>query len=129
MANIAVRYIGLKDEFTDHLYNSGITWKQGEVKDVPDWAAEKLLKHSEFEDARHHKQRGKPFEVESKPVVQKEDEEKIEAPLVSLEAMTKEALVNYAHRYFGLDIPSTVKKDEMINKVRSVMGGAPKHIL
>lgn len=129
MADIPVRYVGAKDKEVDHLYGSWVEFHgYGDVKDVPDWAAVNLLKHPEFEDARHWKAKNKPI-VPEQIHEKKEEEEKIEAPLVHLESMTKEAIGQYAHRYFGLDLPPASKKSEMINKVRAVMGGTPKHIV
>ena len=58
---IKVKYVGLLDQWDDHLYGSGL-WVKNEPREVEDWVAAQLLRHPEFEDARHHKQRG-PIEA------------------------------------------------------------------
>lgn len=120
MALIKVKYIGLLESWDDHIYGSG-TWVQGEPREVEDYLAMQLLKHSEFEDARHHKQRG-PIEavIPEKPQEEQEDWEK--APLQSLEAMTKEQIAVFAKRTFGADLPTTNTKAEMVERVRFLMG-------
>lgn len=43
-----VKYIGLKPSKTDNVAGSGIVWSgQGDVQEVPDEAAQKLLRHPE----------------------------------------------------------------------------------
>lgn len=117
---IKIKYIGLLDAWDDHLYGSG-TWIQGEPREVEDFLAMQLLKHPEFEDARHHKQRG-PIEavIPEKPV--EEPEEWEQAPLQSFEAMTKEQIATFAKRTFGADLPTKQTKAEMIDRVRFLMG-------
>ena len=117
---IKIKYIGLLDAWDDHLYGSG-TWIQGEPREVEDFLAMQLLKHPEFEDARHHKQRG-PIEavIPEKPVEEPEDWER--APLQSFEAMTKEQIATFAKRTFGAELPTKQTKAEMIDRVRFLMG-------
>lgn len=117
---IKIKYIGLLDAWDDHLYGSG-TWIQGEPREVEDFLAMQLLKHPEFEDARHHKQRGPILAVPpEKPEEEPEDWEK--APLQSFDAMTKEQIAVFAKRTFGAELPVKQTKAEMIDRVRFLMG-------
>jgi len=102
----------------DPLYGSGLTWQPGEVKEVSEAVAVNLLRHPEFEDARKKKA---PIEV---PPVELKDEpeEEVAAPLVSLDAMTKDQIAQYAHRNFGVVLESGMKKADMVDAVRRQMG-------
>lgn len=104
----------------DNLYGSG-EWSADDVRDVDEWTAVCLLKHPEFLDARHHKQRG---EIDAKPPVikDKEEDENELAPLVQIDSMTKEQVAVFAKRQFGIDLPAGLKKGEMVDKVRFLMG-------
>ena len=117
---VKVKYVGLLEQWDDHLYASGL-WVKNEPREVEDWVAAQLLKHPEFEDARHHKQRG-PIEAQppEKPEAVQEDWE--QAPLQSFDAMTKEQIAVFAKRTFGADLPVKQTKAEMIDRVRFLMG-------
>ena len=117
---VKVKYVGLLEQWDDHLYESG-TWVKNEPREVEDWIAAQLLKHPEFEDARHHKQRGPIIAVPpEKPEEEPEDWEK--APLQSFDAMTKEQIAVFAKRTFGAELPTKQTKAEMIDRVRFLMG-------
>ena len=118
---VPVKYVGLKDEEVDHIYGSWVTWKRGEIQEVEDYVAMQLIKHPEFEDARHHKQKTKPIEgvIPERQVEEIKDEDL--PPLVhSMESMTKDQIAQYARRNFGVQVEG--KKGEMIEKVRYLMG-------
>ena len=127
---VPVRYIGLNENgYSDHLYGSGGVWPmQDSISDVPVSKAIKLLDHPEFEDAREDKTVSLKALLSGAPVVQpeKEEESEVKPPLVDLSQMTKAQLKEYAHRNFGIELPDTAKKDEMINHVRLQMGKAPQ---
>lgn len=117
---VKVKYVGLLDVFEDHLYNTG-SWEKDKARDVEDFEAMQLLRHPEFEDARHHTQRGKPIEA---VVPDKEDnvEEDQLPTLKPLEAMTKEQLAVHAKRSFGVDVPTDLLKADMVGRIRNLMG-------
>ena len=134
LAQVPIRYIGSNENgYADHLYGSGGEWPFPEaVVEVPVDKAIKLLAHSEFEDAREDTSVSLKDVLHNTgtPRAAKEEEpeetEEQTAPLVDLSTMTKAQLKEYAHRNFGLDLPDTAKKDEMINTVRLQMGKAPQ---
>jgi len=45
VGKLPVKYIGLRAQYTDGLYGTGIKWEKGETQMVPEEAAFKLLKH------------------------------------------------------------------------------------
>jgi len=47
-AGVSIQYIGNKSLFTDHLYESALTFEQGQVRSIPSDLATKFLKHPEF---------------------------------------------------------------------------------
>ena len=104
----------------DHLYGSG-DWTAGDVREVDDWTAVCLLRHDDmFSDGRHHKQRGPIEATPPKPV--EEEDESDQAPLMSLDTMTKDQVAVYAKRNFGVDLPAAMRKGEMVDRVRFLMG-------
>lgn len=119
MDMIKVKYVGQADSWSDNLYGSGGTWTKGSVVAVNAESGEKLLKHPEFERVL----RAKDYEVAEAPP--KEVEFKEEAPLVNLEAMTKQQLTEYAHRYFGVVLNPKEKADQLRETVRLQMGKRP----
>lgn len=120
---VKVKYSPTMDqdqEWDDHLYGSG-HWVVGEAREVDDWTAVCLLKHTEFTDARPLKLQ-KDLDATA-PVVKEPEEETTElAPLVQIDSMTKEQVAVFAKRQFGIDLPGSLKKGEMVEKVRFLMG-------
>lgn len=47
-AGVSIQYIGNKSLYTDHLYESALTFEQGQVRTVPSDLATQFLKHPEF---------------------------------------------------------------------------------
>ena len=47
-AGVSIQYIGNKSLYTDHLYESALTFEQGQVRSIPSDLATKFLKHPEF---------------------------------------------------------------------------------
>lgn len=129
---VPVRYVGQNENgYSDHLYSSGGVWPFPEaVAEVPADKAIKLLDHSEFEDARDDT--SVPLkalllpDVKAEPKKEQEEELAQEAPLADLSTMTKAQLRQYAQRNFGIELPDTAKKDELIDAVRLQMGKAPQ---
>ncbi len=131
MKQVPVRYIGNEPSYTDHIYGTGVTWGFGEVELVPGDKAINILDHSEFEDARDDQTLSvKDFLNDAEPLaVKNEDTEKEEQelldqqpPLANLDTMTKVQLIEYAHRNFGVQLPDTSKKAELISTIRLQMG-------
>lgn len=120
---VPIKYVGLRDTYSDHLYGSGVTWVQGEVQPVRAEVALLLLRHPEFKDAR--KDRSKPIDTapgsryDDKP----EDTEFGELPpLRDLSTLTKEQLGVFAKRNFGIDLDQGEKKEQLVERARQLMG-------
>lgn len=47
-AGVSIQYIGNKSIYTDHLYESALTFTKGQVRSIPSDLATKFLKHPEF---------------------------------------------------------------------------------
>lgn len=128
MAMIPVRYVGPKATEVEHNYGSWVEFRQGEITQVPDYAAKILLeKHpSEYKDARTNKQQHSVIKPAEAPPA-KEVEAVELPPLVNLDGMTREQIAVFAHKHWGVELPATGKKPDMIAKARSLMGGAPRN--
>lgn len=123
--NVPIKYVGLKDEWYDHLYGSGVTFKRDKVKAVPPHYAVSLLKHPEFVDARPEGEAGTKIQYDpnrQNEHLNEEVEKEDLPPLVDINMLDKTQLTQYAKRYFNQDLPPKARKDEMIDKVRSMMG-------
>lgn len=114
---VPIIYVGGKPEWKDHLYGTGLLFKRDEITLVPGHAFERFLRHPEFKDGRVGKMKSREIDT-TPPVV----EEKDEAPLVNLDAMTKDALALYAKRNFNLELDTKQRKDDLIETVRRQMG-------
>lgn len=126
MRTVPLTYNGKKQPFTDTLYGSGVRWSQtGTTQDVPLLAAIKLIKHPEFKDARKDQQlplKSLLLSEEDGPDDDGERERTLEEPpLANVEAMTKAQIVQYVHVNFGVELPSAMKKGEMVDVARQHM--------
>ena len=113
---VKVRYVGSEQSYYDHNYNSGATWQQGGVVAVRAECAEKLLRHPEFEAAPM----AKKFDVAEPHLIEEEQVE--EPPLANLEAMTKDQMIAYAHRNFGVVLDKRDKAETLRDSIRTRMG-------
>ncbi len=112
---VKVRYLGQEEVWTDYLYNSGATFTKGGVVAVDARAADQLLQHPEFEAAES----ARKYDVAEKPERKVEEDE---PPLADLESMTKDQMLTYAQRNFGVVLKKTEAKDNIRNTIRSKMG-------
>ena len=134
MTLIQIRYVGPDDAEIETRYSAGVEFKRGEVAEVPENGALLLLQRRP-ESFKKVRAKAKTVEVEPPPVVEPVpvvetkryvEEEPDLPPLVHLGAMTKEAIASYTHRYFGVVMDSGITKEAMIDRTRSLMGGAPR---
>lgn len=109
---IAVKYVGSKEIWKDSIYKSGLTFLQGQVRNVPLALARKFLRHADvFEES---------VSEAAAPVVQDDTEtileqaeltkkadngKKLENQVIDLvNSMDKPALVEYASKHYGLKL-------------------------
>lgn len=117
---VKIRYVGQEEIYSDHNYNSGATWLKGGVVAVRAECAERLLHHPEFEAAPT----AKKFDVAEPGLV--EDELPEEPPLANLESMTKDQMIAYAHRNFGVVLDKKDKAETLRDSIRTRMGSSKR---
>lgn len=117
---IPVRYVGAQEQWRDHLYGSDLVFRQGRVRNVPDWAAVRLLRHPEFEDARKKDEAGTPIIAGRRPVDEEAEREELQeiAQNVRLQDMSREQLAAHAQRTFGVHLDITDPKLDVLDSVR-----------
>jgi hypothetical protein len=113
---IKVKYVGGRESFYDNLYGTKLTWNKGDVLEVPEAQANKLLDHPEFE--RSEAKVTKKVEV----VLEEEPEVVEEPPLVNLESLTKAQLTEFAHRQFNVKLDPKETAANMRDTIRLQMG-------
>lgn len=122
---IPIRYIGQRPTETDHLYRSGAVFTRGKVSLVPAWAAAKLLKHPEFEDARPKSERGQPILAErvrdAKEIEAENEEHEALDAHANIETMTRDQMAAHAMRNYGVRIDASASKASVTGTVRGLM--------
>lgn len=124
-SGIAIQYVGRKDQFTDRLYGSNLTFVKGQVRHVPSNIAGSLLKHPEFQRFEQHvsdsaEQHGQKTDDTSKILdeakkQQDKDNEKETIELDEIDTVErisdKKSLIDYAKNKYDqeLDGRSSVK--------------------
>ncbi len=102
-----IRYIGAKASKQDNVAGTGIIWSgRNAVKDVPGGAVDKLLLHPDVWELADGTVRDQPEDQGTQEEVQQEEAQQEEVeddspPMVSLDSMEKDALKQYAQRYFN----------------------------
>lgn len=120
-----IKYVGKKPEFNDHLFGTGLTWHPGQIHPVSADVSAEMAQFPTFEEVIND-DRSLANLVEDAPEIQLEQEEDgdtySDVPLVDLGAMTKPALMQFAHQRLGLALSSTAKKSDLIESIRLQMG-------
>lgn len=123
---IPVAYVGSLPSWTDTNYGSGIVFDHKVEVEVEPWLAKELLRHPEFEDRRVGFMRGKRIVVRNQRPVQNKETDLEEDPVlvgqIPLDNMTIQQLEHFAMRNFGVRMPTSMLKNDMINEVRSLVG-------
>lgn len=125
---VAIEYIGKRDSWTDHLYQSGLEFVTGQVRNVPNVVADKLLRHIDlFERAT---QTAAPTASEadetSQLIINTENQEKkLEEQRLELDAidlvntMDKNAVHDYGVKHYGIKI----NKSKSVENMRAELAG------
>jgi len=124
----AIKYVGLKAYTKDTVAGTGLFWEAGETHNVPDAAAERLLRHPDVwaldEEVTTVADAPGPETIApegDKPV---EEEENFDnPPPQNLEAMTKADISAYAMREFNLSFKANDSKTTMIDAISNKLGG------
>ena len=125
--SVAIQYIGNKSLFTDHLYESALTFEQGQVRSIPSDLATKFLKHPEF--TRYE---GEPESTDddtssilnrSKEKQQEEidKENQVFDEIETIGKMTKAGLVQYALEKYEQKLSQQKNLDELKESVTQMI--------
>lgn len=129
---IAVEYVGRKPTYTDHLYGSGLSFDQGQERNLPGELARKFLKHGdmfkevaaavvEVQSAVTAAAQDDTAEQLAKAQAQKDEQTQEQNALQdlhdSINAMTKNSLVDYAKVNYRIDLDKTKKVGELRTQV------------
>ncbi len=135
-AGVSIQYIGNKSLYTDHLYESALTFKQGQVRSIPSDLATKFLKHPEFTryEGEHESISGESTEQgsdddtssilnRSKEKQQEEidKENKILDEIETIGKMTKAGLVQYALEKYEQKLSPQKNLDELKESVTQMI--------
>ena len=135
-AGVSIQYIGNKSLYTDHLYESALTFEQGQVRSIPSDLATKFLKHPEF--TRYE---GEPESISGESTEQgldddtssilnrskeKQQEEidkenKILDEIETIGKMTKAGLVQYALEKYEQKLSPQKNLDELKESVTQMI--------
>ena len=134
--SVAIQYIGNKSLFTDHLYESALTFTQGQVRSIPSNLATKFLKHPEF--TRYE---GEPESIPSESAEQDLDddtssilsrskekqqeeidkENQVLDEIETIGKMTKAGLVQYAQEKYEQKLSQQKNLDELKESVTQMI--------
>ena len=133
-SGVRVKYVGLKDEYTDRLYESNLVFSYGQTRSVTTDLANKLLKHPEFvrDDAPVALAASSDQTVDDteamlkKSQEEKESKEKENTQLLDeidlIRRMEdKDSLYEYAMKNFNQKIPKNQSVDWMKDKVLNLL--------
>ena len=140
-SGVRVKYVGLKEEYTDRLYESNLVFSYGQTRSVTTDLANKLLKHPEFvrDDAPVALVASSDQAVDDteatlkKSQEEKENKEKENSQLLDEIDLVrrmedKDSLYEYAMKNFNQKIPKNQSVDWMKDKVLNLLDtmGVPK---
>lgn len=128
----AIRYIGMRQDWEDHLYSSGLFFTYGEIKLVPDRLAKKFLHHLDmFEEVTDLPEDAELSNALSAQDDMDEAEEKEKAQLLEqnaifetlqhIEDMSKAGLVEYAEKNYSVKLNGKLKLDELKHEVKELV--------
>lgn len=134
-AGVAIQYVGNKSLYTDHLYNSALTFEQGQVRSIPSDLATKFLKHPEFkvyegepeltpgETAAQASDDTSSILNRSKEKQQEEidKENQIFDEIETVGKMTKAGLIQYAHEKYDQKLSPQKNLDELKESVTQMI--------
>ncbi|MBI2750810.1 hypothetical protein DBR23_03615 [Acidovorax sp. HMWF018] len=138
---VAVQYIGRRPSFRDHLYGTGLTFEQGQARELPFDLARKFLRHEDqFGKApdKEPETKGKAKTDTTKPVDDKDpdgtkaalelaakqkdqidDKERQRQDLLDTVAhMPKAGLIEFARNNYRQELDKSQKVDALRDQVR-----------
>jgi len=108
---IGIKFIGDRESHIDNLYGTNLTFKPGQVHNVEDAIAKRMLVHTDaYAEAKPVK--GAPVAEAEKPAAKEEAE-----PLPHLGGMGKPELMAFAQQHYGEKLHHAMSEDNMRAKV------------
>ncbi len=125
---VPVEYIGSHEKWTDHVYHSGLEFTTGQVRNVPNALASKLLRHIDL--FARSEQVLTPTVAEADETSQlisdterhqaKLEEQRQELDVIDLvNSMDKEAVKEYGMKHYGINI----NKSKSVENMRAELSG------
>lgn len=111
---VGIKYIGTRETHTDNLYGTNLVWKPGQVHNVDDSVAARLLHHADvYAEA-------KPVKGEAAAVMPMEPE-KLPTPLPNLEGMNKTELRTFAQQHYGENLHHAMSEANMRDAILALV--------
>lgn len=113
---VGIKYIGTREAHTDNLYGTALTWNPGQVHNVADDVAARMLAHADVY-------------AEAKPVKGEEPATqgvlaKMEDPshmLPNLDGMGKPDLIAFAQQHYNEKLHHAMSEENMRNKILTLI--------
>ena len=115
---VAVQYIGRRPSFRDHLFGTGLTFEQGQTRELPPEVARKFLRHADqFGAAEASNAAAAPSETSK--TVENPDPDGTKAALDLAEKQKEEANDKERQRQDLMDTIAHMPKDSLIEYARN----------
>lgn len=105
---IGIKYVGTRETHHDNLYGTNLSWTPGQIHNVGDDVAKRLLVHSDTYD-ECAPEKGEAAAV----IATTEDAIKEIKPLPNLETMSKPELIAYAQQHYGEQFSAKMSEAKM----------------
>lgn len=125
---VGIQYIGLRPEWSDSLYSTGLSFEKGQVRVVPASVAKKLLRHHDaFIEAKAEQN---VVDDDTQALLNKAEEEQQKSELeedshydviAQLNTMTKEGLVQYAAERYQVKLNVRNKAEDLRKEVTELV--------
>lgn len=116
IGQVAVKYIGKREEHEDNLYGTGLKFAPNEVHNVNKDAAAKMLLHADVYELAKEVPGSQPAAPANN-----QNPDKQAVPLPNLDGMDKQGLITFAQQHFGQVLPANMKEVNMRSKILSLV--------
>lgn len=126
---VGIKYIGVREEWSDHLYKTGLHFVKGQVHEVPVHFAKKLLQHPDvFEEVEcEAAEQGSGTHAAIEEALGKAAHEKVIADeqhevLHEVSKMNKDALIEFAQVRYNTKLDGRAKVADLRTEVNRLVG-------
>lgn len=134
VSNVAVKYIGRREEYTDRLYGTGLAFTPGQVREVPEQISRKFLRHADLfertvavpeqkqekgtkKDSSTDDTAAKLELAEKKKQAEQEATNRLQDLHDQVNTMEKDALQEFALTKYQQKVPKNLSLDNMRSRV------------